>query len=129
MISGQYSPHHAGHLEAQRLLNIWERLGRTHMMVGAGCSCGIGGVVVALADFEQDIADYLYAEAEREERKDVITCLENYAREGDMWSISRLLSRLGQERDDGPGNAGAGTFVLQRLARTLESFEKLHGAR
>ena len=111
------------------LLNIWERLGRTHMMVGAGCSCGIGGVVVALADFEQDIADYLYAEAEREERKDVITCLENYAREGDMWSISRLLSRLGQERDDGPGNAGAGAFVLQRLSRTLDSFEKLHGAR
>ena len=43
------------------MLNIWERLGPTHMMVGTGCSCGIGGVVVALADFEQDIADYLYA--------------------------------------------------------------------
>ena len=37
-------------LQAQRLLETWDRLGRAHMMIGAGCSCGIGGVVVALAD-------------------------------------------------------------------------------
>ena len=62
-------------LQAQRLLETWDRLGRAHMMIGAGCSCGIGGVVVALEDFEQDIADYLQAEAERLDRQDVLNVL------------------------------------------------------
>src|SRR4051794_10185754 len=114
-------------LEARRLLETWDRLGRTHMMVGAGCSCGIGGVVVALEDFEQDIADYLQGEAERLDRHDVLRCLGEYAREGDMWSISKLLSGLGQPVAAGACGPGARTFVLERLARTLQSFEKLHG--
>src|SRR5581483_4896460 len=81
-------------LEARRLLDTWERLGRAHTMIGGGCSCGLGGVVVALEDFEQDIADYLQAEAERLERGDVLALLEEQAREGELWSISKLLSAL-----------------------------------
>src|SRR5262245_4912502 len=73
-------------VEARRLLETWDRLGRTHMMIGAGCSCGMGGVVVALEDFEQDIADYLQSEAERLDRHDVLKCLGEQAREGDLWS-------------------------------------------
>jgi len=125
----QYSPSNESVLEARRLLDTWGRLGRAHMMVGAGCSCGRGGVVVALEDFEQDIADYLHVEAERLDRHDVLKCLGEYAREGEAWSISKLLSGLGQPADTGACDAGARTFVLERLGRTLQSFEKLHGSR
>jgi hypothetical protein len=115
-------------LEARRLLETWERLGRAHMMIGAGCSCGIGGVVVALEDFEQDIADYLQAEAERLDRHDVLKYLAEQAREGELWSISKLLAGLAQPMDSEIYGPGASAFVLERLARTLQSCEKLHGS-
>ena len=98
------------------------------MMIGAGCSCGIGGVVVALEDFEQDIADYLQAEAERLDRHDVLQYLNEQAREGELWSISKLLAGLTQPTESGFYEPGASTFLLERLARTLQSFEKLHGS-
>jgi hypothetical protein len=81
-------------LQAQRLLETWDRLGRAHMMIGAGCSCGIGGVVLALEDFEQDIADYLQAEAERLERQDVLRYLAAQAREGELWSSASVARGL-----------------------------------
>ena len=114
--------------EARRLLEAWDRLGRAHMMIGAGCSCGIGGIVVALEDFEQDIADYLQAEAERLERPDVLQYLNEQAREGELWSISKLLAGLTQPTEFGFYEPGASPFLLERLARTLQSFEKLHGS-
>jgi nucleoid-associated protein YejK len=114
--------------EARRLLEVWDRLGRAHMMIGAGCSCGIGGIVVALEDFEQDIADYLQAEAERLKRPDVLQYLNEQAREGELWSISKLLAGLTQPTESGFYEPGANTFLLERLARTLQSFEKLHGS-
>jgi hypothetical protein len=114
--------------EARRLLEAWDRLGRAHMMIGAGCSCGIGGVAVALEDFEQDIADYLQAEAERLDRHDVLQYLNEQAREGELWSISKILAGLTQPTESGFYEPGASTFLLERLARTLQSFEKLHGS-
>jgi hypothetical protein len=115
--------------EARGLLEIWNRLGRAHVMIGAGCSCGIGGVVLALEDFEQDIADYLQAEAERLERHDVLKFLGEQAREGELWSISKLLVGLAQPSASGLFDSDASTFLLERLTRTLQSFEKLHGSR
>jgi hypothetical protein len=116
-------------LEARRLLETWDRLGRAHMMIGAGCSCGIGGVVLVLEDFEQDIADYLQAEAERVDRQDVLKYLGEQAREGELWSISRLLIGLAQPTASESCGEDAGAFLLERLARTLHSFEQLHGSR
>jgi hypothetical protein len=114
--------------EARRLLETWDRLGRAHTMIGAGCSCGIGSIVVALEDFEQDIADYLQAEAERLDRHDVLKYLGEQAREGELWSISKLLLGLAQPTGAGYREPGASTFLLERLARTLHSFEQLHGS-
>jgi hypothetical protein len=128
MDSAEDRSSNASILEARRLLATWERLGRAHMMIGGGCSCGIDGVVVALEDFEQDIADYLQAEAERLERHDVINYLGEQAREGASWSISKLLAGLAQNTDSEIYQPGAGAFLLERLARTLDSFEKLHGS-
>jgi hypothetical protein len=116
-------------LEARRLMETWDRLGRAHVMIGAGCLCGIGGVVVALEDFEQDIADYLQGEAERLDRRDVLECMAQQGREGELWSISKLLNGLAQPAAPESCVGDARTFVLERLARTLDSFEKLHGAR
>ena len=128
MIPAQDRSSNDGTLEARRLLDTWDRLGRAHMMIGAGCSCGIGGVAVALEDFEQDIADYLQAEAERLDRHDVLKYLQEQAREGELWSISRLLVGIAQPTDFQAYESGASTFLLERLSRTLQSFEKLHGS-
>ena len=128
MIPAQDRSSNDGTLEARRLLDTWDRLGRAHMMIGAGCSCGIGGVAVALEDFEQDIADYLQAEAERLDRHDVLKYLQEQAREGELWSISRLLVGIAQPTDFHAYESGASTFLLERLSRTLQSFEKLHGS-
>jgi hypothetical protein len=116
-------------LDARRFLEIWERLGSAHMMIGSGCSCGVGGVIVALGDFEQDIVDYLHAEAERLNRDDVLKLLREQARAGDRWSISKLLDSLAQSKGPSVNNLSTGTFLVERLGRTLQSFEKLHGSR
>jgi hypothetical protein len=128
MIPAQDRFSNDGTLEARRLLDTWDRLGRAHMMIGAGCSCGIGGVAIALEDFEQDIADYLQAEAERLDRHDVLKYLQEQAREGELWSISRLLGAIAQPTDLQAYESGVSTFLLERLSRTLQSFEKLHGS-
>jgi hypothetical protein len=128
MIPAQDRFSNDGTLEARRLLDTWDRLGRAHMMIGAGCSCGIGGVAIALEDFEQDIADYLQAEAERLDRHDVLKYLQEQAREGELWSISRLLGAIAQPTDLHAYESGVSTFLLERLSRTLQSFEKLHGS-
>jgi hypothetical protein len=114
--------------EARRLLETWQRLGRAHMMIGGACSCGIGGVLVALEDFEQDIADYLQAEAERLDRQDVLTYIGQEARDGELWSVTKLLTSLAQPAACVFYEAGGSTFLLDRLGRTLQSFEKLHGS-
>ena len=120
---------------AEQLLVLWSRLANSHAMVGGGCSCGVGGVVVALADFEQDIISYLQAEAERNKRSDVLALLEDPAREREPWRISTLLEHF--MRTDAASDAqfetgldtGAAQFVMERLTLTLGSFEKLHAGR
>src|SRR3979411_1532119 len=128
MIPAQDRSSNDGTLEARGRLDVWALRVRAHLMMGAGCSCGIGGVAVALEDFEQDIADYLQAEAERLDRHDVLKYLQEQAREGELWSISRLLGGLAQPTDFQGYGFGARTFLLERLSRTLQSFEKLHGS-
>lgn len=116
-------------VEAQRLLGLWETLARQHVSMGMSCACGAGGVTLLLEDFEQDIADYLLGEAERNKRVEVIAFLQAHAfiEETQLWSLSRLLKALVDE--DGSiqpaGEVRAG--LLLRLGRTLSSFAKLHG--
>lgn len=119
---------HAPDSEAKRLLDTWDRLSRAHMVAGGGCSCGIGGVVVALADFEQDIVDFVDAEAERLERPDVRHHLETLGRSEDAWSIRHLLSSLSVSERATAADDAVASFILERLGRTLQSFEKLHGS-
>ena len=50
MVAGRDQALAQSMLQARQLLQTWERIGRAHVMVGGACSCGIGGVIVALED-------------------------------------------------------------------------------
>jgi hypothetical protein len=115
--------------EARRLLDLWENLSRQHVSLAAGCACATGGVTVLLEDFEQDIADYLLGEAERNKRAQIIAFLQAHAfiEETQLWSLSRLLLALIDEDDAVRPPYEVSTGLLQRLGRTLSSFAKLHG--
>lgn len=115
--------------EAKRLLGLWETLSRAHVSMGAGCGCGAGGVTLVLEDFEQDIADYLLGEAERNKRAEVIKFLQAHAfiEETQLWSLSRLLTALVDEDGSIQPAEEIRAGLLQRMGRTLSSFAKLHG--
>ena len=92
---------------AARLAQLWSRLAAQHVTLGAGCGCMVGGVSVSLEDFELDIVDYLWAESERL---------------GQAVVEAFLLQ-------PGPINQQVKPVLslLTRLARTLDSFARLHG--
>lgn len=112
---------------ARELADIWQRLSGQHVSLGAGCACGIGGVTLQLQDFEQDIVDFLWAQAERTGRGDVAAWLKQYAVDQacGLWSVAGLLGALTDDGQDTPGEIAA--FLLERLGKTLRSFAKLHG--
>lgn len=114
-------------VSARELLETWQRLGSSHKMIGGGCSCGARQIVLGLADFEQDIGDYLRNEGEQHQRRDVVALLERNARGGDRWNVAELLARLAAPH--APVDPVAAKFVMDRLTRTLQSFEHLHGGR
>ena len=115
------------HGNAQELLDIWERMASRHVSLGSSCACGIGGVTLQLQDFEQDIADFLLGQAERTKRSDVVEFLQTHGVDQDsgVWNIGRLLSALA-ELEQGESSEVA-TLLLDKLGKTLRSFEKLHG--
>ena len=116
--------------EARHLLSLWETLSRQHISMAAGCACGAGGVTLLLEDFEQDIADYLLGEAERNKRVEVIAFLraQAFMEDTQLWSLSSLLTALIDEDDKVMPSPEVRTGLLKRLGRTLSSFAKLHGS-
>ncbi|MGV7206924.1 hypothetical protein ACLB1G_03605 [Oxalobacteraceae bacterium A2-2] len=97
-----------------------------HVALATGCACGVGGVTLRLEDFEQDIADYLLAQAERSQRADVVALLRRhgYDEAAGAWRLGALLQGL---IDTPEADAGMADFILSRLGKTLRSFAKLHG--
>ena len=112
---------------ANHLLETWERLATSHQMIGGGCSCGAHAVVARLVDFEQDIGDHLRSEGERHQRRDVVELLDRSAREGDRWNVAKLLMNFTAPAVS--GDTAAASFILDRLTRTVPSFEDLHRKR
>ncbi len=109
---------------AERLANLWSRLSAQHVTLGAGCGCMVGGVSVSLEDFELDIADYLWAEGERLGQGDVVAfLLQPGAIDQQVKPVATLLARL----EEGEAHEAVADWLLSRLARTLDSFAKLHG--
>ncbi|MES2888655.1 MAG: hypothetical protein V4739_11660 [Pseudomonadota bacterium] len=109
---------------AERLANLWSRLSAQHVTLGAGCGCMTGGVSVSLEDFELDIADYLWAEGERLGQTEVVAwLLQPGPVEQQVKPVMTLLTRL----EEGEADEAVADWLLTRLARTLDSFAKLHG--
>ena len=109
---------------AERLANLWSRLSAQHVTLGAGCGCMVGGVSVSLEDFELDIADYLWAEGDRLGQGDVVAfLLQPGAIDQQVKPVATLLARL----EEGEAHEAVADWLLSRLARTLDSFAKLHG--
>lgn len=97
-------------LEAVQLLGRWTRLAQGHVLVGGGCSCGLGVASVRLEEFEQQILDYLKGK---------------YPAAGKASSVPELLRGVaGRSADDRESDR-----LLADLHRTMESFEELHRAR
>ncbi len=109
---------------AERLANLWSRLSAQHVTLGAGCGCMVGGVSVSLEDFELDIVDYLWAEGERLGETVVVDFLLLPGPiDQQQKPVGALLARL----EDGEADEAVADWLLSRLARTLDSFVKLHG--
>ena len=93
---------------ALRLLGAWRRLAQGHVALAAGCSCGVAVSSLRVADFEQDILEFLYG------------------RHGAGWrseSIADLLTKISRSGGDGA------TGLLADLQGSIESFEQQHSGR
>jgi hypothetical protein len=97
--------------EATRLLGRWTKLAQGHVMFGSNCSCGVGFANLRLQDFEPQILDYLRTKHDL----------------SGLTTITDLLRAIATQ-NEGAGE-GAQLALLADLARSLESFDELHGAR
>ena len=98
-------------IEAMQLLGKWTSLGQGHVLLGGNCSCGLAGGSLPIADFEQQILDYLDGK-------------HPYERVG---SIGELLRSIAAQ----PAGTDSGRWLslLDDVKRTLESFDEQHRAR
>ena len=113
------TPHHA---QATRLSELWHRLSAQH--IALGCSCGMSGISVTLEDFERDIADYLWAEAERLGEAEVVEFL---LAPGPIASQERAIRRILARLEADEAREPVAAWLLARMTRTIESYAKLHG--
>ena len=109
---------------AARLAQLWSRLAAQHVTLGAGCGCMVGGVSVSLEDFELDIVDYLWAESERLGQAVVEAFL---LQPGPINQQVKPGMSLRTRREEGEADEAVADWLLTRLARTLDSFARLHG--
>ncbi len=109
---------------AERLANLWSRLSAQHVTLGAGCGCMTGGVSVSLEDFELDIVDYLWADSERLGEAAVVDFL---LAPGPIAEQAKPVLLLLTRLEDGEADDAVADWLLTRLARTLDSFARLHG--
>lgn len=108
--------------EATRLATLWNRLATQH--VALACSCLMGGVSVTLEDFERDIADWLCAESERLGHPEVSAFLLG---PGPIETQDRPVRRVLERLEAGEAEGAVAQWLLERMARSIESYARLHG--
>lgn len=108
--------------QAAYLGDLWNRLSAQH--IALGCSCTMSGISVTLEDFERDIADYLWAESERFGEKAVEDFL---LAPGPIAQQDKAIRGILNRLEVGDCEDGVAEWLLPRLAKTLESYAKLHG--
>jgi hypothetical protein len=92
-------------IKAVELLGRWTRVGKGHLPLGGGCSCGAPAVSVRIADLERDVLDYLAS---------------RHASAQGAGSIADLLRGIASS------GGGADRALLADFERSLESFETVH---
>ena len=108
--------------QAAHLATLWNRLAVQH--IALGCSCSMGGVSVTLEDFELDIADYLWAQAERLGEATVVAFL---LEPGPIASQAKAVRGILQRLEDGAASEPVAEWLLARMTKTIESYAALHG--
>jgi hypothetical protein len=86
-------------------------------------------VTLQLQDFEQDIVDFLFGQAERAKRADVIAYVRANAFDvqSGRANVELLLTALSSAERAANVPPAISDFVLERLSKTLRSFARLHG--
>jgi hypothetical protein len=104
-------------LTAHHLLDEWTRLSHDHVPAHGGCSCGAGLAHVRIADFEQDILDYLVSKYARAGQQEALAI----ARTAQGAGIAGLLDALSDREE-----SQSAQLVLIDLKRSIDSFHQLH---
>lgn len=116
---------------AEQLLDLWSSLSMQHVVLGAGCGCGIGGVSLHLDDFELDIVDYLGDAGVRSGQPEVVAYFEavqQRASEGStMGQRGQPLRRLLEAVRRGRLPDAVVEWLIPKVERTLRSYAELHG--
>ena len=99
-------------IEALQLLGRWGSLGQAHVLIGAGCSCGLAGGSLRVEEFEQQILEYLAG---------------RHGTARDAGSLGALLRSIATQ--PAGGEPGEHLSLLDDLKRTLDSFDELHRTR
>lgn len=122
MIAADVDVDEATRDQAARLSGLWNRLSVQH--IALGCSCLMGGVSVTLEDFERDIADWLWAESERQQQPAVAAFL---LAPGPIDTQDKAVRKTLERLHAGEAEPAVAQWLLERLTRSIESYARLHG--
>ena len=116
-------------LEAQELQDLWCSLSLRHVSLEGGrCSCGRQHVTLKLADFEEDIGEYLYDDAARAQRQDINAFLRAHGRDSEtgQWKIDRLVRLLASAEPELGLTPDMRAALVAKLRPIIELFDRLH---
>ena len=116
-------------LEAEHLQDLWCSLSLRHVSLEGGrCSCGRQHVTLRLADFEEDIGEYLYDGVARAQRQDINAFLRAHGRDAEtgLWNIERLVRLLASAEPELGLTVEIRAALVAKLRPIIESFDRLH---
>ena len=112
-----------------QLLGQWTSLGQAHVLLGAGCSCGLAAGSLRLEEFEQQILDFLHDKHAAAGNEAVTQLLRERAgyEPAKSGSVAALLRSIASQ----PAGEHTSDWLalLADLKRTLDSFDELHRSR
>ena len=116
-------------VEALQLLGKWASLGRAHVLMGASCSCGLGGASQRVEEFEQQILDYLGGKHGAAGNDAVTHLLREPGgyQPGKSGSLGAVLRAIATQ--PASGDSSQWILLLDDVKRTLDSFDELHRSR
>ncbi len=103
-------------LDPRRILKEWRLLTHAHVPIHGGCSCGGGAGHIHIADFEQDILDYLqnkYASVRNDEAIALFRGAEG--------NLDMLLEKIGEH-----ASSTTGQSLLADIAKLVESIRGVY---